>query len=75
MKESYDVEVEKVENKQGDSKTEKQKEVYDSRQKSWQEAAREAGVISISEEDHPGVVEGEADETVEVEVEERQRGS
>ena len=58
-----------MENKQVDSKTEEQKEVYDPRQKSWQEAAREAGVIFISEEDHPGVVEGEADETVEVEVE------
>ena len=69
MKESHDVEVEKVDNQQVDSKTEKQKEVYDPRQKSWQEAAREAGVILISEEDHLGVVEGEADETVEVEVE------
>ena len=72
MKEPHTVEEEKkkVDNKQEDSKAEEQKEVNDPRQKSWQEAARESGVILISDEGHPGLVEEEADETVEVEVKE-----
>ena len=54
---TVEVEKKEVDNKQVDSKTEEQKEVNDPRQKSWQEAARGAGVILISDEGHPGLIE------------------